>query len=109
MPKVSSLHRSTIKRNLGYLFIWGDVYRVFFGIHALAVGPVDVEQHLRVYLLVFMPIIDWASSLSPLVAGFWTVLFGLPAAAVYFGGFALSTSIGLWLVRTSGASLDAGE
>ena len=90
-------------RNLGYFLIWGDFYLVFFGVHALLVGPVNCEDHIRTYLQVFVPLCEWFSSLNSLADGWLSFLFGLPAIVVYFGRFTLSTTIGTWLVRKSAA------
>ena len=37
--------RDSIIRNFGYLLIWGDNYRLYWGVHALVVGPMDLETH----------------------------------------------------------------
>ena len=96
--------RNSILRNLGYLFIWGDVYRIFFGVHALVVGTVDLEAHVSTYLAVFLPIFEAIASVSTVSRAMIDFIYGLPPVPVYFGGFLFSTTVGLLLVRKSNAA-----
>ncbi|MAY81989.1 MAG: hypothetical protein CL930_14570 [Deltaproteobacteria bacterium] len=93
--------REPILRNLGYLFIWGDVWRLFAATHAFVVGPMDLESHLSAYLMVFIHMMEWASSLSSFHDALVQFLYGLPAVVAYLGTYAFSTAIGVWLVRKS--------
>ena len=95
--------KKSLIRNLGYLFIWGDVYRVFFGFHALLMGPMDLETHLRDYLQIFFQILEWMASLTSFHGSLVQFVYSLPAAFIYFLGFTISTSVGIWLVRRSAA------
>ena len=96
-----SKRREPILRNLGHLFIWGDVWRLFAAIHAFVVGPMDLESHLSTYLMVFIPLMEWASSLSSFHDALVQFLYGLPAVVAYLISYTFSTSIGVWLVRKS--------
>ncbi len=91
--------KDPILRNFGYFLIWGDFYLLFFGVHALLVGSMDLETHVRTYLQVFVPLCEWFASLGSVADAYITFVFGLPAAAPYLARFTLSTSIGTWLVR----------
>ena len=91
----------SILRGFGYFLIWGDFYLLFFAAHALLVGSMDLETHVRAYLQVFVPLCEWFASLGSVADAYMSFVFGLPAAAAYLGRFTLSTSIGTWLVRWS--------
>ena len=93
--------KKSIVKNLGYLFIWGDVYRLLFGVHALVIGPMDLETHVRDHLQLFFQILEWVATLSSFHSYAVGIVYGLPASFAYFFGFAFSTSIGIWLVRKS--------
>ena len=95
-----SARKKAIVKNIGYLFIWGDLYRVWWGVHALAVGPIDLGTHLQKYLSVFLPAFEWIASLSSFTNTAIEMAFGLPAVVAYFGGFVFSTVIGILLVRS---------
>ena len=85
-------------RSFGYFLVWADSYRVFFGIHALLIGPVDFETHLHTYLSVFAPMVAWFIANSPLHRELFELSL-LSAAPVYFVSFFLTTSLGMWLVQ----------
>jgi len=99
MLEIWAQRKVSILRGFGYLLIWGDVYMLFFGGHALWVGPMDVETHIRAYLQVFVPLCEWFGSLNSVADAYIRFVFGLPAAVLYFGRFTITTSIGIWLVR----------
>ena len=90
-----------ILRNLGYLLIWGDVYRVLFGIHAALVGSETLGDHLKNHLGLFLWYMDGIAGIHPFMASFVEMMYGLPAAPAYFLSFALSTTVGVILVRRS--------
>lgn len=93
--------REPILRNLGYLFIWGDIWRLFAAVHAFFVGPIDLESHLSAYLMVFIHLMEWVSSLSSFHDALVQFLYGLPAVVAYLLSYTVSTAIGVWLVRKS--------
>ena len=93
--------KQALMRGVGHFLVWADSYRVVFGIHALAIGPIDFESHLHTYLLVFAPLIDWFMVNSPPHRWLLGWVFQLPAAPVYLLTFGATTSLGAWLVRRS--------
>ena len=86
-------------KGLGYFLIWGDFYLVFFAVHAVVVGPINLEEHLQVYLNVFFPIVEWVKNLKGLFEAYIEFVYPLPAVVLYGLRFTVSTSIGIWLVR----------
>ena len=88
-----------ILRNLGFLLIWGDLYRVLFGIHAALVGSENLGVHLKNHLSLFLWYMDGIAGVHPITASLVEMMYGLPAAPAYFLTFALSTTVGFILVR----------
>jgi len=96
------MRSNRILKNVGYLFIWGDTYLLFFFIHSLYVGPLDLGTHLYTYISIFVPLIEFGKSVHPWTEFFIDFVLGIPASPAYLFRFIGSTAIGIWLVRRYG-------
>ena len=55
--------------HLGYLFIWGDVWMLIMGIHALFVSPeITALSYLEIYFSLLYQMFMWVSSWSESVS-----------------------------------------
>ena len=86
--------------HLGYLFIWGDVWILIMGIHALFVSPeITALSYLEIHFSLLYQVLMWVSSWSEFLKSWVLLLFGFPAALLFIIRFILSSLLGVWILK----------
>ncbi len=86
--------------HLGYLFIWGDVWMLIMGIHALFVAPeITALSYLEGYFSLLYQVFMCVSSWSEFVKWWILLLLGFPASLLFIARFALSSLVGVWILK----------
>ena len=86
--------------HLGYLFIWGDVWILIMGIHALFVAPeITAPSYLEIYFSPLYQVLMWVSSWSEFLKWWILLLLGFPASLLFIARFVLSSLVGVWILR----------
>ena len=85
--------------HLGYLFIWGDVWILIMGIHALFVVPeITALSYLEIYFSLLYQVFMWVSSWSEFLKWWVLLLLEFPAAFLFITRFILSSLVGVWIL-----------
>ena len=86
--------------HLGYLFIWGDVWILIMGIHALFVSPeITALSYLEIYFSLLFQVLMWVSSWSEFLKWWILLLLGFPASLLFIARFVLSSLVGVWILK----------
>ena len=86
--------------HLGYLFIWGDIWILIMGIHALFVSPeITALSYLEAYFQLLYQVFMWVSSWSEFLKWWVLSLLAFPAAFLFIARFTLSTLLGVWFLK----------
>ncbi len=85
--------------HVGQFAIWGDFYLVLFFLHSLFVSPISVEAYFSQYFLVALYLFEWLQSWHGFLDLYLDWVLRWPASFLFFLRFAISTSIGVYVVR----------
>lgn len=91
-------------RNLGYFLIWGDFYLLIFSVHAFFIAPITLGEYLTDYLQAGLVLSSWLGSISEMLNDIIQFWMQYPAWLLFFSRFAVSTTVGVWLVRRFSSS-----